>query len=185
LFINSLYLQQARGLSALHAGLLTMPLPVMLAVSAPISGRITAHHGPRISLVTGGLAMTLGAVLLLRLQLHTPVLHLFAAYAAFGLGAGLVNAPISATAISAMPDSQAGLAAAIASSSRQVGASLGVAITGALITGHPHIQYPAASHPAWALIAALGLAIALLGIIATSRWADRTAQQTRQRLLTE
>ena len=50
------------------------------------------------------------------------------AYVLFGIGFGAVNPPITNAAVSGMPPAQAGVAAAIASTSRQVGASLGIAI---------------------------------------------------------
>ena len=58
---------------------------------------------------------------------------LFAAYVVFGIGFGFVNAPITNAAVSGMPRAQAGVASAIASTSRQVGATLGVAVVGALL----------------------------------------------------
>ena len=64
----------------------------------------------------------------------TPFTWLFAAYVVFGLGFGLVNAPITNAAVSGMPRAQAGVASAIASTSRQIGQTLGVAVCGALVT---------------------------------------------------
>ena len=45
LFLNTLYLQDGRGYSALHAGLLTLPMAVMIFVFAPVSGRLVATGG--------------------------------------------------------------------------------------------------------------------------------------------
>ena len=59
---------------------------------------------------------------------------LVAAYVVFGLGFGMVNAPITNTAVSGMPLAQAGVAAGVASTSRQVGSALGVAVLGSLVT---------------------------------------------------
>jgi hypothetical protein len=59
---------------------------------------------------------------------------LIAAYLLFGTGSGLVNTPITSTAMSGMPRFQAGVAGAIASTGRQVGNSLGVAVLGSVIT---------------------------------------------------
>ena len=54
-------------------------------------------------------------------------------YTVFSAGFGLVNAPITNTAVSGMPREQAGVAAAVASTSRQVGATLGVAVIGSVL----------------------------------------------------
>jgi hypothetical protein len=57
------------------------------------------------------------------------------AYVILGAGFGLVSPPISNAAVSGMPRSQAGVAAAVASTSRQIGAILGVAVTGSFVGG--------------------------------------------------
>src|SRR5262249_21128751 len=54
LFLNTLYLQDVRGLSALHAGLYTLPLAAVIGLSAPLSGRIISHRGPRLPLLISG-----------------------------------------------------------------------------------------------------------------------------------
>src|SRR5665213_2810742 len=92
-------------------------------------------RGARPSLVVGGLALIASALMLTRLSPTTPFGYLFVSYAVFGLGFGLVNPPITNTAVSGMPPSQAGVAAAVASTSRQVGQTLGVAVLGALAGG--------------------------------------------------
>src|SRR5881398_3383685 len=78
---------------------------------------------------------------------------LIAAYAVFGIGFGMVNPPITNTAVSGMPASQAGVAAAVASTSRQVGLSLGVAVVGAAttagLTGSLAAGLAPASHVGW------------------------------------
>jgi hypothetical protein len=51
LFLNALYLQQARGLSAFETGLCTFPVALMMMISAPLSGRSVGRHGTRPSLL--------------------------------------------------------------------------------------------------------------------------------------
>jgi len=135
LFLNTLYLQDVRGLSPLDAGLYTLPMAGMMFVSAPISGRLVARFGARPSLVVGASAVLISALMLTRLSPSTATGYLFVAYLIFGLGSGLMNPPITNTAVSGMPPAQAGVAAAVASSSRQVGTTLGVAVLGAVAEG--------------------------------------------------
>ena len=54
LFLNTLYLQQARGLSPAHAGLMTVPVALMTVVASPLSGRIVGRRGPRMPLLIVG-----------------------------------------------------------------------------------------------------------------------------------
>ena len=182
LFLNTLYLQDVRGLSALSAGLYTLPLAVMTLLLAPLSGWIVGRWGPRLPLVVAGVAMTAGGLLLTGLAPGTSVARLMTAYVIFGIGTGMVNAPITNTAVSGMPRSQAGVAAAIASTSRQVGQSLGVAVVGAAVTSALHgllrVNFAQASHIGWWIIAGGGAAVLVLGVVTTGRWALGTAART-------
>jgi EmrB/QacA subfamily drug resistance transporter len=185
LFLNTLYLQDARGFSALHAGLLTLPMAVLIFIFAPVSGRLVGSRGPRLPLVLAGLAIMAASLLLIRLSEGTPVPWLLAAYVVFGLGFGLVNAPISNAAVSGMPDSQAGVAASVASASRQAGSALGVAICGSLVAGVSSAGLAVASHAAWAILAGCGLGIVVLGWVSTGQRALGTAQRVRETLGSE
>jgi EmrB/QacA subfamily drug resistance transporter len=179
LFLNSLYLQDVRGFTALHAGLLTLPMAGMIALFAPVSGRLVASRGSRIPLVLAGLAIAVGALLLVRLGSHTSVGYLVLSYVILGIGLGFVNAPISNTAVSGMPIEQAGVAAGVASTSRQVGATLGVAITGSIVANATGASFAVASHAAWAVLTGCGVAIFVLGFVSTGRWAAGTAERSR------
>jgi EmrB/QacA subfamily drug resistance transporter len=187
LFLNTLYLQDVRGYSALHAGLLTLPMATTTVIFAPLSGRIVGARGARLPLIVAGAATTISAIMLLRLTSTTPVSWLILAYLVFGAGFGLVNAPITNTAVSGMPRGQAGVAAAIASTSRQVGTALGVAIVGSAVlsalTGQFRLGFAAASHVGWLIIAGCGVAVLAVGAISTGKWARGTAQQTAELLM--
>jgi EmrB/QacA subfamily drug resistance transporter len=189
LFLNNLYLQDARGYSALVAGLYTLPVAVLGMILPPLSGRTVGRRGNRPSLVIGGLGLMAGPLLLTDLQSHTSIWRLFAAYIAFGIGNGVVNAPISNTAISGMPASQTGVAAAIASTSRQVGATIGIALAGAVAAGgsaaaSPELgpQFAVATHAGWWMIVAFAAAVLVIGLVTTTSWAAETARATAARM---
>jgi EmrB/QacA subfamily drug resistance transporter len=167
LFVASLYLQQARGLPAFRAGLCFLPIAVALVVCSPVSGRLVGAGRTREALVAAGAALVLGALLLLALDAATPLAQVVAALALFGVALGFANAPITNAAVSGMPRAQAGVAAALAATSRQIGATLGVAVAGA------------AMHPFWWLVLAGGVAIVALGFVATSALAQRSVLATR------
>jgi len=189
LFLNTLYLQDVRGLSALSAGLYTLSLAVMTLLLAPLSGWIVSRWGARLPLVVAGVAMTAGGLLLTDLAPGTSVARLMTAYVIFGIGTGMVNAPITNTAVSGMPRAQAGVAAAIASTSRQVGQSLGVAVVGAAVTSAMHgllrVNFAQASHVGWWIIAGCGAAVLLLGVVTTGRWALGTAARTAESITSD
>jgi len=189
LFLNTLYLQDARHLSALHAGLYTLPMAAMTVLLAPLSGRITGQRGPRIPLLVAGVMTTAGALLMAGVTATTPVAFLMLAYVVLGIGNGMVNPPISNTAVSGMPRSQAGVAAAVASTSRQVGSSLGVALTGSAVASGLHgslrTGFVPASHAGWLIVAGCGVLVLVAGLATSGRWARATAERTAARLMSE
>jgi EmrB/QacA subfamily drug resistance transporter len=134
LFLNTLYLQEVRGDSALIAGLSTAPATIVIALVAPVTGRLVGRSGARVPLVASGLFFAAGTAVLIFVTPGTSYWLLALAYLGLGLGFGLVNPPISNTAVSGMPPAQAGTASAVASTARQVGSVLGVAILGSVVT---------------------------------------------------
>jgi hypothetical protein len=81
-----------------------------------------------------------------------------------------------------MPRSQAGVAAGVASTSRQVGTSLGVAVMGSVLAANLHgpmrAGFAAAARPGWWIIAAAGVIIIVLALITTSRAGQASAERT-------
>jgi EmrB/QacA subfamily drug resistance transporter len=189
LFLNPLYLQEVRHRSAFETGLYTLPIAAALMVCSPISGRLVGAYGARPSLVAAGTALAASALILTRLDADTSTVVLLASYLIFGIGAGLVNAPITNAAVSGMPRAQAGVASAIASTSRQTGAAPGGAIAGAIAsTGGRDVHraidvgFTTATHAFWWLVVGLGTLIMALGVISTSEWAKGTARRIAQLL---
>jgi EmrB/QacA subfamily drug resistance transporter len=134
LFVMTLYLQEVRGDSPLVAGLATLPMTLAIAVVSPWSGRLVGRSGARLPMVASGLLLALGSALLLLDTPRSSYLLLAAAYLPLGIGFGLVNPPITNTAVSGMPPGQAGVASAVAGAARQIGAALGVAVVGSVVT---------------------------------------------------
>jgi EmrB/QacA subfamily drug resistance transporter len=188
LFLNTLYLQDVRGLSALDAGLYLLPMAAVTLVCAPASGRLVAGHGSRPSLLGAGIGLVGAALMLTELRAGSAPLYVLGAYLVFGFGFGMVNPPITNTAVSGMPPEQAGVAAAIASTSRQVGATLGVAVAGAIagsaVSGSGALGrgFAHAMIPAWWMMVAVCAGVLALGVLSTTAWAYRTARATAHRL---
>ncbi|MEV0415413.1 MFS transporter [Streptomyces sp. NPDC050448] len=184
LFLNTLYLQDVRGLDALDAGLYMLPMAVLTFLCAPLSGRLVGSRGPRPSLLIAGSAMAASGLLFAAFSAETSTPLLFTAYVLFGLGFGMVNAPITNTAVSGMPRAQAGVAAAVASTSRQTGGTLGVAVIGSVLAAGTAggADFAEATRPAWWIITGWGLLALLVGAATSGRWALQTAARTARRL---
>jgi EmrB/QacA subfamily drug resistance transporter len=178
LFMMSLYLQEERGFSAMHTGLIYLPVAVGAVIFSPLSGRLVGRFGSRPSLLVAGTLITTATLMLTQLTATTPVWMLLIVFAVFGIGFSMVNAPITNAAVSGMPTDRAGAASAVASTSRQVGVSLGVALCGSVAGSALAIagtDFAAAAKPLWFVCAGLGVVILALGLYSTSPRALRSA----------
>ena len=182
LFLITLYLQDVRGYRPLIAGLFLLPMAAAMAVSAPLAGRMLARSGARAPLLIAGAGITAGGILLTQLTNSSAPGYLVLAFLVFGIGMGFVNAPITNSAVSGMPRSQAGVASGIASTSRQVGSSLGVAVMGSVLAANLHgsmtAGFSAATRPGWWIVAAAGVVVIVLALITTSRSGKASAART-------
>ena len=179
LFVNTLYLQEVRGDSALTTGLSLLPATIGIAGSAVLSGRLVARYGPRLPWIVAGGSIAAGAFVLLGLTPNSSFSLLVVSYVLLGLGFGLINPPITNTAVTGMPADQAGVASAIVSTSRQVGSLLGIAIMGTLVSsGSFHtgrlshggsIAFTSATHRVWILAICCGLGCSFAAMLSTSR----------------
>ncbi|WP_102145322.1 MFS transporter [Mycobacterium hubeiense] len=180
LFMMSLYLQGERGYSAMHTGLIYLPIAIGALVFSPLSGRLVGRFGARPSLLVAGVLITAASVLLTFLTATTPVWALLVIFAVFGVGFSMVNAPITNAAVSGMPLDRAGAASAVTSTSRQIGVSIGVALCGSVAGAAlavPGADFAAAAQPLWFVCIVLGVVIFALGVVSTSAWGLRSAER--------
>ncbi|GAB1692441.1 MFS transporter [Krasilnikovia sp. M28-CT-15] len=185
LLLGTLYLQQVRGLSPLAAGAVTLPMAFAATVCAPLSGYLVGRVGPRMPLRLAGASIAVGGALLVGIGDRTALPVLLAAYLFAGIGVGFANAPITNTAVSGLPPERSGVAGGIASTARQVGAALGIALAGGLVAG-PSAGglaagpaaggLAAATRPGWMLVAICG---ALLLLVAQASPVGRRAGAER------
>jgi MFS family permease len=167
-----------RGLRALPAGLCLLPVGALIVVLSPVAGRLAGGRGPRLPLVVAGCALALGGGASLWLGPATPLPAVLAIYLPFGVFLAAVNPPITNTAVTGMPRSMAGVAASLASTGRQAGTTLGVAVSGTIVgsaLARGGTAFTAAAHGVWWLLAGLGAGIVALGLLSTGRRARDTA----------
>jgi MFS transporter, DHA2 family, methylenomycin A resistance protein len=139
-FLQSLYFQQQRGLSALAAGLLFLPMTGLVALTNPLVARIIERYG-RLSPILGGqLGMIGGLVGLALLPTSTPVLLVALVMILVGVGGAFTVPPIASLILDSVPGQLAGTASGVLNTSRQLGGSLGVAIFGALVNVSANFQ---------------------------------------------
>jgi predicted MFS family arabinose efflux permease len=135
IYFNALYLQDVRGYSALAAGLLTLPAAMPALIGGPLSGYLVGTRGPRGVLVGGMLALAAGVGSLALIAENAPLKWLIGAYFVVGVGYAVLSAPVNTVAVASMPRDQAGVAAGVASSARNIGIVFGIAVLGAIVNG--------------------------------------------------
>jgi EmrB/QacA subfamily drug resistance transporter len=184
LFLMTLYLQEVRGYEPLVAGLFLLPMALIMAVSAPLCGLVMPRWGTRVPLLVAGTGITAAGVALSFVTATSSAWYVLLCCLIMGIGLGWLNAPITNSAVSGMPRAQAGTAAGIASTSRQVGNSLGVAVGGSVLAANLHgsfaVGFTAATRPAWYIVAALGGCVAVMALVATGRSGRASAQRAAE-----
>ena len=130
----TIYLQSARGFSALVAGLTLAPMSVTSMFTAPFAGRLSDRIGGKYILMTGVLLFTvgMGTIALVAGPDSTWINFLVPAVIA-GLGIGMTFAPMTAVAMRNIKPQVAGSASAVLNTIRQMGAVIGSAVVGGLL----------------------------------------------------
>ncbi len=129
LFLLPLQLQQVMRLSPLAAGSSLLPVTAIMFLLSARMGRLAQTLGPRLPMSVGPLIAAAGLAWMGLIGAHSsyagavlpPVLL-------FGLGLACTVAPLTATALSAAPNHQAGVASAINNDVARTGSLLAVAV---------------------------------------------------------
>jgi DHA2 family methylenomycin A resistance protein-like MFS transporter len=132
LFFLPEYFQDILGYTPTETGMLLLPLTGLMVVASPLGGRIAARVGPRPPIVVGLTAMLISIYWISTLSLATDYAELWAPTAIMGFGIGLALTPMNLAAMNAVSRDHAGAASGILVTLSGLGATLGVAVTGAI-----------------------------------------------------
>lgn len=128
LFFLLIQLQTVSGYGALAAGVATLPITVCMLLLAARAGALGTRIGPRIPMTVGPVVMSLGVLLLLRVDSDVSYwLDVFPGLTVFGLGLALMVAPLTGTVLAAAPDEHAGIASGVNNAVARAGSLLAVA----------------------------------------------------------
>ncbi|MEE1840858.1 MFS transporter [Streptomyces sp. NPDC007076] len=134
-FFFSQFFVTVQGASILDSGLETLPISLGMAIVSPFAGRLAARYGFRI-VVTAGMALAgVGLLTLGFVHADTGYGNVWWRLAITGAGFALSMSPLTGAAIQSVSPQEGGLASGISSTARQIGAVLGVAVLGAIVTG--------------------------------------------------
>lgn len=134
-FVLALYLQRARGESALQAGLAFLPLTGGFLLSNLASGQVVARHGPRVPMIAGALVAALGYGSLHFVDASTPLAVLLVPFLLIPSGMGFAVPAMTTAVLASVAPERAGIASAVLNTARQAGGAMGVAAFGALAGG--------------------------------------------------
>ena len=184
MFLASLYLQGSRAMTPTDAALTLIPMALIMMISGPLAGRVLGAYGPRAPLVIAGSALFAGALMFLDLRPSSSLPHVIATFVFFGVGASFTASPTTNAAASGMPNSQAGVAAGLASTARLMGNAIGVAVIGSVFNsglGSASVQagFTSAVRPGLWVIAGCGLVTIVLAIATNSASARATTNRVR------
>ncbi|MCL2732703.1 MAG: MFS transporter [Actinomycetia bacterium] len=176
LFLLTLYLQDVRGLPALRAGMVIVPMPAAMTAGSAVAGRVVARRGPGAVFAVAGAGMTAACLLMCGLAPAGALPAAAAACGLFGAGLGLASMAVTHGVMTGVGlAGAAGLASGLNSAGRQIGATIGVAVSGSVLaaasargTG-PAAGFTHAAAGSWQVLAACGAGVAALSLCRWSR----------------
>jgi EmrB/QacA subfamily drug resistance transporter len=171
-FFMAIYMQNVLGYGALEAGIRFLPTTLLIAVIAPLSGRVADRVGPAWPMSIGLAVLSFSLYLFSSIDIHTTYSGLLVPFMLMGVGIALVMSPMSTAAMNAVSVQKAGIASGVLQMSRMIGGTVGVAATGAIFqselgTGFDPAALATAGEAARAaFVDALGSALTLAAALA-------------------
>jgi DHA2 family multidrug resistance protein-like MFS transporter len=169
------YLQSHFGYSAVHMGLLITPWPIMVAIAAPLAGRLVEYYPAGLLGGIGLLLLAAGLGLLAFLPADPSSLDVMWRMALSGIGFGLFQTPNNRTMIAAAPRERTGGASGMLGTARLLGQTTGAALVALFLGRFPN------EGTRVALLAGVGFALsgAILSMLRLSPAGARGAAQVR------
>ncbi|MBV9230015.1 MAG: DHA2 family efflux MFS transporter permease subunit [Chloroflexi bacterium] len=170
LFVGPLYLQEARGVSALTSGLTTFPEAIGVVLSTQVVAYLYPRIGPRRLMAAGltGVAIVMALMCLMGSDTSLWLMRVLM----FLTGAGMAYAmlPIQTAAFATISPSSMGQASALNGAQRQLGAAIGIAVLSSVISavGPTHLSVTGIAQPNLLAYQAAFLAASLLALTAAS-----------------
>jgi MFS family permease len=159
-----IWLERGRGLSTATAGLVTLPIAAVGAVSAMGAARLVRGRGPRMILIIGSAVLTLGSIALLGVTAVTPIPVLIVMAMVLGIPNGFNSVGNQVATYSQAPASMAGVAAGLQQTSSYIGANIASALVGLTVAASGARGHSGALHLMAGLLAAIAVSLLLEAI---------------------
>ncbi|WP_417222933.1 MFS transporter [Amphritea sp.] len=161
LFLLSLYLQYLQGLSPSEAGQMILLQAFIMAILAPIAGRLSDRYEPRLIATIGCLFFSSGFAVLVFLESDSPLNLVIIALSLLGVGFGLFSTPNNNAALGSVPKDRLSIASALLNLSRTSGNMFSMAVIMLLMSQLLHSeQIRPERYPDLLLVVKLGFASA-------------------------
>ena len=167
-FLMPFYLIQGRGLNPAQAGLLLTAQPILMAITAPLSGAISDRLGSRRPGILGMSVLALGLFLLSRLGLQTEWWFVAMALAVAGIGTGTFISPNTSALMGAAPRTRQGIASGVQATARNFGMVLGIGLAGAIFTTYLAQSTADALYQGIDMGFLVAAGVALLGVVTSA-----------------
>ncbi|MEV0122974.1 MFS transporter [Streptomyces sp. NPDC050703] len=180
LFVATYFLQDVMSLDPLRSAVRALPLAVMMVVGAPLAAVVLRRQGPRRTVTAAMVLLTLGVLVISRLDEGSGAVPTCGGFLLVGAGFGTVMVAATAVLVRHAPPAWAGVAGGLQQTAMNVGPALGIALATTLMTAFA----PPAAGPEGAFLAAMGptltalAAVAALGALAGARLPRGTAPCT-------
>jgi EmrB/QacA subfamily drug resistance transporter len=182
-FFLILFIQQLGGYSALRAGFALVPITVVMFGLSPRFGRLAIRFGPRLFMGVGPLVAAGSIAFLVPLQPGFSYwLELLPPLVGFAVGLSMTVAPLTATVLANVSESDAGKASGVNNAIARVAGLLGIAVVGAAVAGSGNQLDQNGFRMAMAITAGLlaaGGVIGLVGIRNPTRAGGRPSDAPR------
>ena len=168
IFLMPFYLIQGRGLTSSQSGLMLTFQPVLMAITAPISGALSDKIGSRKPGMVGMAVLAIGLFILSRLGEASPMWQVGLGLALAGLGTGTFITPNTSALMGSAPKARQGIASGVMGAARNFGMVLGIGMAGAIFTTHlaQHTSNALFSGVSMGFLAAAG--VAFVGIFSSA-----------------
>jgi MFS family permease len=132
-FFTSIYLQTILGFSPTKAGLVFVPMALVVAFSSGLAPQVSQRLGAHRTVAVGMVLMSAGVYLLARLGSTATFADLMPGLLVFGAGAGLMIVPVTNSVLHSMPPERSGIASALLNASRELAGLFGITVIGAIL----------------------------------------------------
>ncbi len=139
-----LYIQNIRGESAFHSGLMLLPGALVMGLMMPITGSIFDKYGAKRLAISGMLILTAATLPFAFLTSETPIAMIVILYAMRMFGISMVMMPVTTSGMNALPMNLISHGTAVNNTFRQVASSIGTAILISVLTNVTKGNLPAA-----------------------------------------